>query len=74
VSAQETSVSAEYDTLISDVNDVWSGKTFGQFTNAMAGLEFDDYALIPLRTEQYLDVQYFVLDQSKLDEDVLAFG
>ena len=73
VSAEETAVSAEYDTLFKDVSAVWSGKTFADFTNALVGLEFDDYALIPLRTEQYLDVDYFVLDQSQLDVDVLAF-
>lgn len=74
VSAEEASASAEYDTLFGDVNSVWSGKTFGEFTNAVAGLDFDDYALIPLRTEQYLDVEYFILDQSQLDVGVLAFG
>jgi hypothetical protein len=74
VSAAETSVTAEFDTLFSDVNEEFSGLSFGGFATNMFGLAFDDYALIPLRTEQYGDFELFILDQSQLDVGVLAFG
>lgn len=74
VSPSETFVTSEFDTFFSDVNAEFSQFSFGQFTGVNVGLSFDDYALIPLRTEQYVDVEYFVLDESKLDEGVLAYG
>lgn len=73
VSQNETTVSAEYDTLISDFNTEFAASTFGDFTGVMVGLSFNDYALIPLRTETFVD--YFTLDVSELDsEAVLAYG
>lgn len=75
VSANETNVTAEFDTLISDFNTEFAGYNFGAFTGVMVGLSFNDYALIPLRTENYLGVDFFTLDESVLDgEDVLAYG
>jgi hypothetical protein len=73
VSPGEISANSEFDTLFEDFDDARSSQIFESFNFNFAGLSFDDYALIPLRTEQYLDVEFFVLDQSQLDVGVLGF-
>lgn len=40
--------SAERDTLFSDFNNAWTGKTFGNFGSVFAGKLFEDYTLIPV--------------------------
>lgn len=39
---------AERDTMFSDVNNVWGGKTFNDFNTRWAGKNFEDMAVIPL--------------------------
>jgi hypothetical protein len=48
VTPDEISYSAERDTLVSDFNTVWSGKTFAQFNTRWSGKTFEDMAVIPL--------------------------
>jgi len=43
-----TSATAETDTIFSDFDTAWSGKTFSQFDSHFAGLKFEDYSMIPL--------------------------
>lgn len=75
ISEAEISVSADFDTLFGDFNNEFDSLQIFEFSNNMAGLQFQDYALVPLRTEIYLDVVFFTLDESELDgEAVLSFG
>lgn len=75
VSQSQIGFSAEYDTLFLDVNVEFASDTVVDFSNRFAGLSFTDFAFIPLSDRQFLDVDFFVLNESSLSgEAVLAFG
>lgn len=44
-------ITAEKDTLFSEFNAVWAGKTFANFTTYATGMKFEDFSLIPLRKD-----------------------
>ncbi len=48
ISPSEVSYSAERDTIFSDVNALWIGKTFADFNTQFGNKLFEDYAVIPL--------------------------
>jgi hypothetical protein len=48
ISESGVSYSAERDTLITEFNDRWTGKTFAQFDTQFTGKLFEDFAVIPL--------------------------
>ena len=62
---EQVSVSADFDTLVSDFNNENIGRTFEDFRIAFHELTFNDFAMIPLRT----DTTYPFL---RLDDDVLG--
>ena len=73
ISQSGISVTAEFDTLLSDFNNTFAGLTFEDFYEIPVGLSFTDWALIPLRTEPYLTFDYLVLDEGILDVNALGF-
>jgi hypothetical protein len=48
MSESQVSYSAERDTIISEFNYSWAGKTFAQFNTQFTGKLFEDFAVIPL--------------------------
>ena len=43
-----TTATSQTDTIFSDFNTVWTGKTFAQFDAMFTGFKFEDFSLIPL--------------------------
>lgn len=48
VTDSSTTFSGEMDTLFTDFNTAWTGKTFSDFSTANAGMTFDSWAAVPL--------------------------
>jgi hypothetical protein len=72
--AENVTVSADFDTILDDFNKENEGRTFRDMATAFFDLKFNDFALVPLRTQSGTD--FFTLDDEVLgilDENVLAY-
>lgn len=72
--AENVTITADFDTIVDDFNTENQGRTFRDIDTAFFGLKFNDFALIPLRTQSGTD--FFTLDDEVfgiLDKNVLAY-
>jgi hypothetical protein len=64
ISQDGINITAEFDTIFSDFNDTFATSTFEDFAEVAPGLGFEDWALIPLRTDPYITFDYLFLDDA----------
>jgi hypothetical protein len=76
ISQDRIAITAEFDTLFSDFDETFATYTFEDFAEIAPGLTFNDWALIPLRTDPYITFDYLFLDDADkglLDVQSLGF-
>jgi hypothetical protein len=64
ISQDGINITAEFDTIFSDFNDTFATSAFEDFAEVAPGLGFEDWALIPLRTDPYITFDYLFLDDA----------